>query len=120
MQSTKAGLVAPGRSEAPKRSRSAKAISSARAFQSYLQQRPQVAEPHNMPRTGRTETIGRRVEARAGRSVRVCCDTGIVVAVGSNTLVGRDAELGHLLAVLESAAAGRPVVTLISGDAGVG
>jgi DNA-binding CsgD family transcriptional regulator len=43
-----------------------------------------------------------------------------VLGVGRNTLVGREAELGHLVAVLESAAAGRPIVTLISGDAGVG
>jgi len=43
-----------------------------------------------------------------------------VLGVGRNTLVGREAELSHLLAVLESAAAGRPIVTLVSGDAGVG
>ncbi len=35
-------------------------------------------------------------------------------------LVGRDAELGRLLALLDEAAAGRPVVALVSGDAGVG
>ncbi|HEX9034605.1 MAG TPA: AAA family ATPase [Streptosporangiaceae bacterium] len=35
-------------------------------------------------------------------------------------LVGRSAEIGQLLGVLGSAAAGRPVVTLIGGDAGVG
>ncbi len=35
-------------------------------------------------------------------------------------LVGRDAELGQLLALLDAAADGQPVVTLISGDAGVG
>src|SRR5579871_3838325 len=37
-----------------------------------------------------------------------------------NRLVGRDAELSQLLELLETAAAGQPVVTLISGDAGVG
>ncbi len=37
-----------------------------------------------------------------------------------NRLVGRDAELSQLLALLDTAAAGQPVVTLISGDAGVG
>jgi DNA-binding CsgD family transcriptional regulator len=35
-------------------------------------------------------------------------------------LVGRDAEFGRLLALLSEAAAGRPVVALVSGDAGVG
>jgi len=35
-------------------------------------------------------------------------------------LVGRQAELSHLLGLLDAAAGGRPVVTLISGDAGVG
>jgi len=43
-----------------------------------------------------------------------------VLGIGRNTLVGREAELSHLVAVLESASAGRPIVTLISGDAGVG
>jgi DNA-binding CsgD family transcriptional regulator len=35
-------------------------------------------------------------------------------------LVGREAELSRLLALLDDAAAGRPVVALVSGDAGVG
>jgi len=35
-------------------------------------------------------------------------------------LVGREVELGRLLTLLDDAAAGRPVVALISGDAGVG
>ena len=35
-------------------------------------------------------------------------------------LVGREAELRRLLALLDDAAAGRPVVALVSGDAGVG
>ena len=35
-------------------------------------------------------------------------------------LVGRDAELSRLLALLDAAAGSQPVVTLISGDAGVG
>jgi len=43
-----------------------------------------------------------------------------VLGVPHSELVGREAELSHLLAMLESAASGRPVVTLISGDAGVG
>src|SRR5215472_2099077 len=67
------------------------------------------------PRRGRPAT-----GTRTGRTVGVCWDTGNVVGVGRNTLVGREAELSHLVAVLESAAAGRPIVTLISGDAGVG
>ncbi|HET9895347.1 MAG TPA: AAA family ATPase [Streptosporangiaceae bacterium] len=37
-----------------------------------------------------------------------------------NRLVGREAELGHLLSLLDGAAAGGPVVALVSGDAGVG
>jgi DNA-binding CsgD family transcriptional regulator len=37
-----------------------------------------------------------------------------------NRLVGREAELSHLLTLLEAAADGQPVVTLVSGDAGVG
>jgi len=40
--------------------------------------------------------------------------------VTGNRLVGRDAELSQLLKLLDTAAAGQPVVTLISGDAGVG
>ncbi|HYS33584.1 MAG TPA: AAA family ATPase [Streptosporangiaceae bacterium] len=44
----------------------------------------------------------------------------MVLGVGEDALVGREAELSHLLSMLGSAAAGRPVVTLISGDAGVG
>jgi DNA-binding CsgD family transcriptional regulator len=43
-----------------------------------------------------------------------------MLRVPRGRLVGRDAELSQLLAVLDAAAAGRPVVTLISGDAGVG
>ena len=43
-----------------------------------------------------------------------------MLGVPDSELVGREAELSHLLAMLESAASGRPVVTLISGDAGVG
>ncbi|MGC1286248.1 MAG: ATP-binding protein, partial [Streptosporangiaceae bacterium] len=35
-------------------------------------------------------------------------------------LVGRETELRRLLALLDDAAAGRPVVALVSGDAGVG
>jgi len=40
--------------------------------------------------------------------------------VSGGRLVGREAELGRLLALLGEAAAGRPVVALVSGDAGVG
>ncbi len=40
--------------------------------------------------------------------------------VPGNRLVGREAELSHLLTLLDAAAEGQPVVTLISGDAGVG
>ena len=43
-----------------------------------------------------------------------------MLGVPHSELVGREAELSHLLATLESAASGRPVVTLVSGDAGVG
>jgi predicted ATPase len=43
-----------------------------------------------------------------------------VLEVSRGRLVGRDAELGRLLGQLDAAAAGRPVVTLVSGDAGVG
>ena len=43
-----------------------------------------------------------------------------MLGLRKNALVGREAELGHLLGLLDSAAAGRPVVALISGDAGVG
>jgi DNA-binding CsgD family transcriptional regulator len=40
--------------------------------------------------------------------------------VSQGRLVGREAELGRLLTLLGEAAAGRPVVALVSGDAGVG
>jgi DNA-binding CsgD family transcriptional regulator len=40
--------------------------------------------------------------------------------LGESRLVGREAELGRLLALLRDATAGRPVVALVSGDAGVG
>jgi DNA-binding CsgD family transcriptional regulator/tetratricopeptide (TPR) repeat protein/Mrp family chromosome partitioning ATPase len=43
-----------------------------------------------------------------------------VLDVSLGRLVGRTAELGRLLDQLDAAASGRPVVTLISGDAGVG
>jgi DNA-binding CsgD family transcriptional regulator len=44
----------------------------------------------------------------------------VVLQVPVTRLVGRDAELGQLLTLLDAAAGGQPVVTLISGDAGVG
>jgi DNA-binding CsgD family transcriptional regulator len=43
-----------------------------------------------------------------------------MLRVPRGRLVGRDAELSQLLALLDAAAAGQPVVTLVSGDAGVG
>ena len=43
-----------------------------------------------------------------------------MLGLRKNALVGREAELGHLLGLLDAAAAGRPTVALISGDAGVG
>ncbi len=43
-----------------------------------------------------------------------------MLQVPGSRLVGREAELSHLLALLEAAVGGQPVVTLISGDAGVG
>ena len=43
-----------------------------------------------------------------------------MLQVPVNRLVGREAELSHLLTLLDAAAAGQPVVTLVSGDAGVG
>ncbi len=43
-----------------------------------------------------------------------------MLAAPRGRLVGRDAELGRLLGLLGEAAAGRPVVAMLSGDAGVG
>src|SRR5262249_13234198 len=64
--------------------------------------------------------LGSAAPAHAAVTVSSCWDTGVVLGVLRNELVGREYELSHLLAVLDSAASGRPVVTLISGDAGVG
>ncbi len=50
----------------------------------------------------------------------MCWDNGAMLRVPRGRLVGRDAELGQLLALLDAAAAGQPVVALVSGDAGVG
>jgi DNA-binding CsgD family transcriptional regulator len=44
----------------------------------------------------------------------------VLQQVPGGRLVGRDSELGRLLGLLDEAAAGRPVVALVSGDAGVG
>src|SRR6266699_4739683 len=44
----------------------------------------------------------------------------MVLRVSSGRMVGRDDELGRLLALLDDAEAGRSVVALVSGDAGVG
>ena len=53
-------------------------------------------------------------------NVRACWDNGLVLDVCGGRLVGRDAELGLLLGLLDAATDGRPVVALVSGDAGVG
>ena len=44
----------------------------------------------------------------------------MVLRVPTGRMVGRDGELGRLLTLLDDAAAGRAVVALVSGDAGVG
>src|SRR5438552_2017575 len=44
----------------------------------------------------------------------------MVLHVSAGRMVGRDDELGRLLALLDDAEAGRSVVALVSGDAGVG
>ena len=44
----------------------------------------------------------------------------MVLRVSAGRMVGRDGELGRLLALLDDAEAGQSVVALVSGDAGVG
>jgi predicted ATPase len=44
----------------------------------------------------------------------------MVFRVSAGRMVGRDDELGRLLTLLDDAEAGRSVVALVSGDAGVG
>ena len=44
----------------------------------------------------------------------------MVLRVSAGRIVGRDDELGRLLRLLDDAEAGRSVVALVSGDAGVG
>ena len=44
----------------------------------------------------------------------------MVLQVSAGRMVGRDAELGRLLTLLDDAEAGRSVAALVSGDAGVG
>src|SRR5437763_11569997 len=44
----------------------------------------------------------------------------MVLRVSAGRMVGRDDELGRLLSLLDDAEAGRSVVALVSGDAGVG
>ncbi len=44
----------------------------------------------------------------------------MVLQVSAGRMVGREAELGRLLALLDDAEAGRSVAALVSGDAGVG
>jgi DNA-binding NarL/FixJ family response regulator len=43
-----------------------------------------------------------------------------VLQVSAVQLIGRESELGRLVALLDQAAAGEPVVALVSGDAGIG
>jgi ATP/maltotriose-dependent transcriptional regulator MalT len=45
---------------------------------------------------------------------------GVVRRVSSPVLVGRDAEVAQLRAALERAAAGRPAIVVVAGEAGVG
>jgi predicted ATPase len=45
---------------------------------------------------------------------------GVVGRVSSPVLVGRDAEVAQLRAALERAAAGRPAILVVTGEAGVG
>src|SRR5271155_8714 len=44
----------------------------------------------------------------------------VVLRMSAGRMVGRDVELGRLLNLLDDAEAGRSVVALVSGDAGVG
>jgi DNA-binding NarL/FixJ family response regulator len=44
----------------------------------------------------------------------------VVLRMSAGRMVGRDGELGRLLSLLDDAEAGRSVVALVSGDAGVG
>ena len=44
----------------------------------------------------------------------------VVLRMSAGRMVGRDSELGRLLTLLDDAEAGRSVVALVSGDAGVG
>src|SRR5580658_5107778 len=44
----------------------------------------------------------------------------VVLRMSAGRMVGRDGELGRLLTLLDDAEAGRSVVALVSGDAGVG
>jgi predicted ATPase len=43
-----------------------------------------------------------------------------VLQVSGGQLIGRERELGRLVALLDQAAAGEPIVALVSGDAGIG
>ena len=43
-----------------------------------------------------------------------------MLQVSSGQLIGRERELGRLVALLDQAAAGEPIVALVSGDAGIG
>jgi predicted ATPase len=47
-------------------------------------------------------------------------DNKVVLQVSAGKLVGRAAEFGRLVRLLDQAAAGEPVVALVSGDAGMG
>ena len=43
-----------------------------------------------------------------------------MLQVSGGELIGREHELGRLVALLQQAASGEPVVALVSGDAGIG
>jgi DNA-binding CsgD family transcriptional regulator len=65
-------------------------------------------------------TLLAQVPAR-GWFVLACWDTeGMPQGLQRDRMVGRDAEFAELVGLLDAAAAGRPAVALVGGDAGVG
>ena len=54
------------------------------------------------------------------RNVPTAWDNGFVLQFSGGKLVGRTTEFGRLTRLLDLAAAGEPVVALVSGDAGMG
>ncbi len=58
--------------------------------------------------------------AVARLNVRSGWDTKRVLQVSGGQLIGRERELGRVCALLDQAAAGEPIVALVSGDAGIG